>query len=68
MLLGYPLRTLEFVSPSLRLVRELAYQGSRLQEKVRVGALSVKKVRGDVNPADLFTKHLPSREKVHQLL
>ena len=23
---------------------------------------------GEVNPADLFTKHLPSREKVHQLL
>ena len=22
---------------------------------------------GEVNPADLFTKHLPSREKIHQL-
>ena len=39
-----------------------------LQEKVRVGAISVRKVRGEVNPADIFTKHLPSREKVHQLL
>lgn len=39
-----------------------------VQEKVRVGAITVKKVRGDVNPADLFTKHLPSREKVYQLL
>ena len=39
-----------------------------VQEKVRVGAIKVKKVRGEVNPADLFTKHLPSREKVHQLL
>ena len=28
----------------------------------------MKKVRGEVNPADLFTKHLGSREKVHQLL
>ena len=28
----------------------------------------MKKVWGEVNPADLFTKHLPSREKVHQLL
>ena len=28
----------------------------------------MKKVRGEVNPADLFTKHLASREKVHQLL
>ena len=39
-----------------------------VQEKVRVGAIKVKKVRGEVNPADLFTKHLPSREKVHQLM
>ena len=39
-----------------------------VQEKVRTGAISLKKVWGEVNPADLFTKHLPSREKVHQLL
>jgi hypothetical protein len=39
-----------------------------LQEKVRTKAIMVKKVWGEVNPADLFTKHLPSREKVHQLL
>jgi hypothetical protein len=39
-----------------------------LQEKVRTGAIMVKKVRGEVNPADIFTKHLPSREQVHQLL
>ena len=39
-----------------------------VQEKVRTGAISLKKVWGEVNPADLFTKHLPSKEKVHQLL
>ena len=39
-----------------------------LQEKVRTGAIMVKKVRGEGNPADIFTKHLPSREKVHQLM
>ena len=39
-----------------------------VQEKVRTGAISLRKVWGEVNPADLFTKHLPSREKVHQLL
>ena len=39
-----------------------------VQEKVRVGAIQVRKVRGEVNPADLFTKHLPSKDKVHQLL
>ena len=39
-----------------------------MQEKVTTKAITVKKVRGDVNPADLFTKHLPSREKLHQLV
>ena len=39
-----------------------------VQEKVRTGAITLRKVWGEVNPADLFTKHLPSREKVHQLL
>ena len=39
-----------------------------LQEKVRTGAIQVKKVHEKVNPADIFTKHLPSREKVHQLM
>ena len=38
-----------------------------VQEKVRVGAFAVRKVAGEVNPADLFTKHLPSKEKIHQL-
>ena len=28
----------------------------------------MQKVSGDVNPADLFTKHLPSRDKIHQLV
>ena len=35
---------------------------------MRTGAISLKKVWGEVNQADLFTKHLPSRKKVHQLL
>jgi hypothetical protein len=39
-----------------------------VQEKVRTKAITLRKVWGEVNPADLFTKHLPSREKVHQLL
>ena len=39
-----------------------------VQEKVRTGAIQVRKVRGDVNPADIFTKHLPSKDKVHQLV
>ena len=27
----------------------------------------MRKVAGEVDPADLFTKHLPSRQKIHQL-
>lgn len=39
-----------------------------VQKNVGVGAIQVRKVRGDVNPADLFTKHLGSEEKRHQLV
>ena len=39
-----------------------------VQGKVRTGAIQVRKVRGDVNPADLFTKHLPSSIKIAQLV
>ena len=38
-----------------------------VQDKIRTGALAVRKGAGEVNPADLFTKHLPSKEKIHQL-
>ena len=39
-----------------------------VQEKIRAGAFELRKVKGDVNPADLFTKHLSSRERVHLLV
>ena len=55
-------------STGLGRVRHVEVNQLWVQEKVRTGAISVKKVWGEVNPADLFTKHLPSREKVHQLL
>ena len=35
---------------------------------MRVGAIQVRKVRGEVNPADLFTNDLPSRIKIAQLV
>ena len=38
-----------------------------VQEKARAKAFQLRKVKGEVNPADLFTKHLPSRDKVHSL-
>ena len=39
-----------------------------VQGKVRTGAIQVRKVRGEVNPADLFTKHLPSSVQIGQLV
>ena len=39
-----------------------------IQQKLRAGALELRKVRGEVNPADLFTKHLSSSEGVTDLL
>ncbi len=39
-----------------------------IQQRIRNGSIELGKVRGEVNPADLFTKHLPSRDRVHRLL
>ena len=39
-----------------------------IQQLLRNGSLELRKVRGDVNPADLFTKHLASEERITNLL
>ena len=39
-----------------------------VQQKVRDGSLEFRKVRGEVNPADHFTKHLSSEARVTELL
>ena len=39
-----------------------------IQAKVRSGAIELRKVRGEVNPADLFTKYLSSNDRVRDLL
>ena len=39
-----------------------------LQERVRTGAIKLRKGNGLVNPADLFTKHLTSGDRVTQLV
>ena len=39
-----------------------------VQERVRSGAIELRKVNGLVNPADLFTKHLSSRDRINQLV
>ena len=35
---------------------------------MRSGAIELRKVNGLVNPADLFTKHLSSRERINELV
>ena len=39
-----------------------------VQQRVRDGSIELRKVRGEVNPADLFTKHLQGEDKVKNLL
>ena len=39
-----------------------------VQQRVRDKSLEIRKVHGEVNPADLFTKHLSSEERVTDLL
>ena len=39
-----------------------------VQEKIRMGDFILMKVKGDVNPADLFTKHLSSSDRVKMLV
>ena len=39
-----------------------------VQECVRTGAIQLRNVNGLVNPADLFTKHLTSRDRVNKLV
>ena len=38
-----------------------------VQGKIKNKAFELRKVRGEVNPADLFTKHLTSRDRVRNL-
>ena len=39
-----------------------------VQERIRTGAIELRKVHGWVNPADLFMKHLTFRDRVDQLV
>ena len=42
--------------------------GLWVQQRVRDGSLEARKARGEVNPADLFTKHLCCEDRVTELL
>ena len=49
-------------------LRHIDTQALWIQEKVRTKQIILKKVRGEVNPADLLTKFLSSKDKVDQLV
>ena len=39
-----------------------------IQQRVKDASVELRKVKGEFNPADLFTKHLPSGQKIADLL
>ena len=49
-------------------LRHIDTQTLWIQEKVRTKQIELKKVLGELNPADLRTKHLNSKDKVDQLV
>ena len=49
-------------------LRHIDTQALWIQEKVRTRQIILKKVRGDINPADLLTKFISSKDKVDQLV
>ena len=54
--------------PGLGKLRHVDTRSLWVQQRVRDGSLEIRKVRGEVNPADVFTKHLWSEERVTELL
>jgi hypothetical protein len=49
-------------------LRHIDTQCLWIQQRVRDRSIELYKVRGEVNPADLFTKHLSSNERIQSLL
>ena len=49
-------------------LRHIATHTLWVQEKVRSHAIELRKVRGEANPADIFTKHLSSRDRAEALM
>ena len=39
-----------------------------IQQAVRARRIDLRKIRGETNPADVFTKHLASRDKLRQMV
>ena len=49
-------------------LRHIDTQCLWIQQRVRDKSIELYKVRGEDNPADLFTKHLVSKDRIHRLL
>ena len=49
-------------------LRHIDTQCLWIQQKVRRNDIELRKIRGEMNPADLFTKHLPGEEKIKSLV
>ena len=49
-------------------LRHIDTQALLIQERVRTKNIILKKVRGDVNPADLLTNHISTKDKIDQLV
>ena len=49
-------------------LRHLECTSLWLQQRLRQNNLEIRKIAGEANPADLYTKHLESKNKIEQLL
>ena len=49
-------------------LRHIDTQCLWIQQKVRRGDIELRKIRGEMNPADLFTTHLPGEDKIKSLV
>ena len=49
-------------------LRHIDTQCLWIQQRVRDKSIELYKAKGEDNPADLFTKHLASRDRIHRLL
>ena len=49
-------------------LRHLECTSLWIQQRIRHGELEVRKIKGECNPADLYTKHLESKAKIEQLV
>ena len=52
----------------IRKVRHLECTSWWIQQRIRHRELEVRKIAGEENPADLYTKHLESKAKIAQLV